>query len=174
MLWSRAEYRIGTVVAPTNYHLAQINIARMIASLTDERMAGFVTQLDRINQLADDSPGFVWRLQTEEGDATSLRVFDDPMLLVNLSLWESFEALKAYVYSSEHRNLLRDRKLWFGRLPGAHLALWWVPAGTVPSLDDAKARLRLVDDDGPGPQAFTFSSAYPPPGHIASTEDGGY
>ena len=174
MLWCRAEYRIGVVVGPANYHLAQINIARMNAPLADDRMAGFVAQLDRINQLADESPGFVWRLQTDEGDATSLRVFDDPMLLVNLSLWESFAALKAYVYSSEHRNLLRDRQRWFGRLPGAHLALWWLPAGTVPSVDDAKARLSLINRGGPGPQAFTFSRAYPAPSHAVSGEDGGH
>lgn len=145
------------------FHLAQINIARMQAPLEHPSMHAFVAQLESINRLADESPGFVWRLQTEEGDATALRVFDDPMLLVNMSVWESFEALKEYVYRSAHRGPLRDRQRWFGRLPGAHLALWWIPAGSEPSLDDAKRRLRLLDANGPGPEAFTFSKAYPPP-----------
>ena len=126
-------------------------------------MGDFVAQLESINRLADESPGFVWRLQTEDGDATALRVFDDPMLLVNMSVWESFEALKAYVYQSAHRGVLRDRQRWFGRLPGPHLALWWIPAGSEPTLDDAKHRLRLLDAHGPGAEAFTFSHVYPPP-----------
>ena len=146
------------------YHLAQINIAQMVAPMEDPQMADFVAQLDRINALADSSPGFVWRLQDDDGNATSVRAFDDPKLLVNLSLWESFDALKAYVYSSDHRNVLRDRARWFGRLPGAHLALWWIPAGTLPTLDDAKRRLDRLDVDGPGPDAFTFARDYPPPG----------
>ena len=147
----------------TDFHLAQINIARMTAPLEDARMADFVAQLERINQLADDSPGFVWRLQDEDGNATSVRAFADPKLLVNLSLWETFAALKAYVYSSAHRDVLRQRQRWFGRLPGAHLALWWIPAGSLPTLDDAKARLDLLDAQGPSPEAFTFSKDYPPP-----------
>ncbi len=149
------------------FHLAQINIAKMTAPLEDERMVDFVNQLDRINRLADESPGFVWRLQTEEGDATALRVFDDPMLLVNMSVWESFQALKDYVYASLHRDVLRDRQRWFGRLGEAHLALWWVPAGSLPTLDDAKARLQSIQVHGPGPQAFNFSKAYPPPNDAA-------
>ena len=146
-----------------DFHLAQINIARMMAPLEDPRMADFVAQLERINQLADDSLGFVWRLQDERGNATAVQAFDDPLLLINLSLWETIAALKAYVYSSAHRDVLRQRQRWFGRLPGAHLALWWIPAGTLPTLEDAKARLLLLDAQGPGPEAFTFSQNYPPP-----------
>lgn len=147
-----------------NPHLAQINIARMKASLDDPVMKGFVDQLEHINAVADRSPGFVWRLQTEEGDATALRVFEDPLMLVNMSVWESIDTLHAYVYRSEHIEPLRDRQQWFERMEGPHLALWWVPAGHIPSLEEAKAKLIQLGETGPSPDAFTFARAYTPAG----------
>ena len=152
----------------TRLLLAQINNARTQAPLDDPCMSAFTARLASINRLAEESPGFVWRLQGEEGDATALRVFADPMLLVNMSVWESYEALKTYVYRSAHRELLRDRQRWFGRLETAHLALWWIPAGTLPGLEEARERLALIAAAGPGPGAFTFSTFYPPPASDAS------
>src|SRR2546422_8033077 len=114
----------------TNVHLAQINIGRMKAPLEDPAMAGFVARLDDINALADRSSGFVWRLQTEEGNATYLRPFDDERIIVNMSVWESIDALRAYVYGSAHAEVLRQRREWFEKFDRVFLALWWIPAAT--------------------------------------------
>lgn len=144
-----------------SFHLAQVNIARMKGNYEDPVMAGFVAQLDAINQLADQSDGFVWRLQTEDGDATALRVFEDEQILINLSVWESVEALGAFVYQSLHRNLLRDRSSWFLPMDGAHLALWWVEAGHLPDEEEARQRLDALNRNGPTPYAFTFAQRFP-------------
>lgn len=152
----------------TTHHLAQINVARMRAELEDPVMHGFESRLDEINALADKSPGFVWRLETDDGNATSLRVFDDALILVNLSVWSSIEALRDFVYGSTHVELLRGKKDWFHPPSGAHLALWWVAAGELPTLEDAKTRLALIDSAGPGPLAFTFARAFSPDGERLS------
>ena len=146
----------------TTVHLAQINIGRMKAPLEDPAMAGFVARLDEINAIADRSFGFVWRLQTEEGNATYLRPFDDERIIVNMSVWESIDALRAYVYSSAHAELLRQRRDWFEKFDRVFLALWWIPAGHIPSIDEAKARLALLEQNGPTPLAFTFKTTFPP------------
>jgi heme-degrading monooxygenase HmoA len=148
----------------TEHHLAQCNIARLRAPLDSQQLAGFVAALDPINALADDAPGFVWRLQTEDGDATSIRAFDDDMLLINMSVWESVEALAAFVYSSEHREVMRGRRQWFERMSDAYLVLWWVPAGVQPTPTDARERLDELRRNGPSPDAFTFRQPFPPPG----------
>jgi hypothetical protein len=148
---------------PPGWHLAQVNIARMRAPLEDPLMAGFVEQLDFINALADRSPGFVWRLQTEEGDATAVRAYADETILFNLSVWASVEALRDYVYQSAHREPLRGRKAWFEPLGAPHLALWWVPAGHRPSVEEARARLEHLQQHGPTPEAFTFAKRFDPP-----------
>ncbi len=145
-----------------SYHLAQLNIGKMIAPLDDPRMASFVARLEPINALADASPGFVWRLQSEAGDATALRVFDDPDILVNLSVWESLDALRGFVYRSEHRELLKDRAQWFVKSSARHLVLWWIPAGSTPSLEEAKQKLALLQAQGPSEQAFDFRHAFAP------------
>ena len=145
---------------PDRFHLAQVNIAQLLAPLDDPQLAGFVARLDEINALADGSDGFVWRLQTEAGDATSLRVFDDDRLLVNLSAWRSVEALQQYVYRTVHAELIRQRAAWFERLGRPHYALWWIPAGTLPTVDEAKQRLAHLDAHGPSPQAFQFHKRY--------------
>jgi len=143
------------------YQLAQINIARALAPMESPTMQGFVDQLDPINDLADHSAGFVWRLQTEEGDATSLQVFDDPLVIVNMSVWDSFESLKNFVYSSEHLSLVQAKKAWFGKLSSLNLALWWVPEGHLPSVDEGKAALQRLGDQGPSEYAFSFAQPFP-------------
>jgi hypothetical protein len=150
------------------HHLAQLNIARMRAPLEDPVMEGFRTQLDPVNALAEASPGFVWRFQTDEGDATAVRAYDDERILVNLSVWESLEALHAFVYQSGHVGPLRDRKQWFEPMEGPSLVLFWIPAGTRPTVEDAKERLDRLARLGPGPEAFTFRVPFPPPGTAAS------
>jgi heme-degrading monooxygenase HmoA len=145
------------------YHLAQVNIGRMRAPLDDPLMAKFVARLDEINAIADASPGFVWRLQSAEGNATSVRAFDDPHLLINMSVWESLDALSAYVYASAHRGVMRRRREWFARFDGPYMALWWVPAGHIPTVDEAKERLERLRAYGPSPAAFTFKAPFPTP-----------
>jgi Domain of unknown function (DUF3291) len=142
--------------------LAQVNIARMKGPLESEVMAGFVARLDEINALADASPGFVWRLQTSEGNATYLRPYDDDRILFNLSVWQTIDDLKAYVYQSAHAEVLRRRQEWFSKFAGVFVALWWVPAGHRPSVDEAKKRLAYLDEHGPTPFAFTFKVTFPP------------
>lgn len=137
-------------------HLAQVNVARLLAPLDSEQLAGFVAALEPINALADAAPGFVWRLQTEEGDATSIRAFDDDMLMVNLSVWESIETLTDFVYRSSHRDVMVQRRQWFERMQEFFTALWWVPVGHTPSVDEAAARLEMLRAKGPTRQAFTF------------------
>lgn len=146
----------------SNVHLAQVNIGRMKAPLDRPTMAGFVARLDEINSLADRSTGFVWRLQTAEGNATYLRPYDDDRILFNLSVWETAEALQAYVYRSAHVELLRQRQEWFTKLEGVYLALWWVPAGHRPSVDEAKKRLAHLAEKGATPFAFSFREMFPP------------
>ena len=145
------------------WHLAQVNIATMRAPLEDPLMQRFVDQIDFINALADRSPGFVWRLQTEEGDATAVRAYDDACILFNLSVWESIGALHDYVYRSAHLEVLKDRKQWFEPMQQRHMALWWVPAGHLPSVEEARDRLEHLQKNGPTPQAFTFQRRFAPP-----------
>src|SRR5215212_2317688 len=125
-------------------------------------MADFVARLDEINALADCAPGFVWRLQTPEGNATYVRAYDDDRILVNMSVWESVEALKEYVYRSAHAELLRARRSWFEQFAGVFVALWWVPAGHIPTVDEAKLRLQHLEEHGPSPFAFTFKTLHAP------------
>jgi uncharacterized protein DUF3291 len=146
----------------TKYHIAQINIARLRAPLDSPQLAGFVSRLEEINALADRAEGFVWRLQTPEGDATYLRPFDDDMIIVNMTVWESVEALKNYVYKTAHAELLRQRREWFEHFDGSYLAMWWVPAGHIPGIDEAKKRLQHLEEHGPSQFAFTFKTIQPP------------
>ena len=149
-------------------HLAQINIGTMVAPTDDPAVAEFMNALDHINALADDAPGFVWRLQTDEGNATSIQIFPDPLQLVNLSVWESIDSLKAYVYRSGHVDFFRRRAEWF-EADAKRVALWWIPAGTQPGLDDAVRRVEFLERHGPSPYAFGFAHA-PEPFLIEPTE----
>ncbi|HTS24101.1 MAG TPA: DUF3291 domain-containing protein [Casimicrobiaceae bacterium] len=151
--------------------LAQVNIARMKSALEDPAMAGFVARLDEINALADRSPGFVWRLQTAQGNATYLRPYDDDRILFNMSVWESLEHLKRYVYDSVHVEVLRQRQAWFERFSGAYVALWWVPKGHLPGIDEAKQRLAHLDAHGPTAFAFTFGRPFPADEQLAKATD---
>ncbi|MBE7552094.1 MAG: DUF3291 domain-containing protein [Anaerolineales bacterium] len=150
-------------MASTQYHLAQVNIGRIVAPLDDPLLAGFVARLDEINALADHSPGFVWRLQTEAGNATDLRPYEDERILVNMSVWESLEHLKTYVYKSAHVQVMRQRRQWFEKFEGMYMALWWVKAGHLPTVQEAKQRLEYLAEHGESPYVFTFSKPFPPP-----------
>jgi hypothetical protein len=145
------------------HHLAQINVSRMLAPLESPVMAGFVGQLEAVNAVADRSPGFVWRFQTEEGNATYVRPFDDELIIVNISVWESIEALRQYVYHDVHATVLRNRNLWFSRMNEAHLAMWWIPTGTLPTIDQARERLEHLRRHGETPFAFTFRHPFAEP-----------
>lgn len=158
-------------MAQPTFQLAQVNIGRMKAPLDDASMAGFVGRLDEINALADRSPGFVWRLQTSEGNATYLRPYDDDRILFNMSVWESIEHLKEYVYESSHVELLRRRQDWFSKFEGVYAALWWIPRGHRPSIDEAKKRLAHLSEKGPTPYAFTFKTPFPPDQGVIEATD---
>jgi len=151
-------------VSERRFQLAQANVAHMRAPLEDPRMAGFVSQLERINALADQSPGFVWRLQSEAGDATSIRAYDDPAILFNMSVWESLESLHAYVYKSDHVGPLRGRRAWFEPMSEPSLVLWWIRAGHTPTVAEACERLAPLRRAGPSQAAFTFRQPFPAPG----------
>jgi hypothetical protein len=146
------------------YQLAQANIGRLRAPIDDPIMEGFRSQLDPLNALADRSPGFVWRLQTEDGNALAIRPFADERMAINMSVWESLEALQQFVYRSAHVGPLRDRKEWFEPIEGPILVLWWIPAGYVPTVAEALERLQRLKQNGPSPDAFTFRTPFPPPG----------
>ena len=148
----------------TEFHIAQINIARLLAPIDDPILADFVVQLPPINALAEESPGFVWRLQSESGDATSIKVYDDDMVIINLTVWENVESLRKYVYKSAHSNVMRDRRRWFEKFDGPYYALWWVPAGHLPDPQEGKDRLEHLRKHGDSPYAFSFKNIFPEPG----------
>jgi len=147
----------------SDFHLAQVNIARMLGPLDGPVMAGFVARLDEINALADASPGFVWRFQTAEGNATALRPYDDERILFNMSVWETLEHLRDYVYRSAHTQLIGRRKDWFDKFEKPYLALWWVPAGHIPTIAEAKQRLEHLSARGETAEAFTFKQSFAAP-----------
>jgi hypothetical protein len=145
------------------HHIAQCNIAQLRAPIDSPELAEFVAALAPINAVADAAPGFVWRLQTEDGDSTAIRLFGDEMLIVNMSVWASIEDLVRFAYNSEHRDVMRRRREWFDRMREAYLVLWWIDAGTIPSVADAQARLEQLRRHGPSPEAFTFRSPFSVP-----------
>ena len=147
----------------TDYELAQLNIALMVAPLDSPILSDFVASLDRINAMAEQSPGYVWRLQSDEGSATAVRPFSEEYL-VNLSVWKDIESLHNYVYKSAHLAIMRRRKEWFERMRKAYTVLWWVPAGHKPTVAEAKCKLEQLRAAGPSPDAFTFKKPFPAPG----------
>jgi hypothetical protein len=152
----------------TRYHLAELNVADLIAPLDSPQLADFVALLPEINALADRSPGFVWRLTDETGaDATSLRPFG-PDTIVNLSVWESVETLRDYAYRSPHLAVLQRRREWFKPYGRPYQVLWWVEAGRRPTVAEAAQRLAMLDERGPTPDAFTFRAVFPEPGTLAA------
>lgn len=146
------------------WQLAQINVGRLVAPPEDPRVKPFFDALDRINALADAAPGFVWRLQGDSGNATDIQVTDDPGFIVNMSLWADAESLFDFVYRSAHTPEMARRREYFDRFEGNYQALWWVPAGHCPSIDEGLSRLWRLDRYGPTAQAFTFKARFPAPG----------
>jgi len=146
----------------SRFELAQLNIAKMKEPLDSPLLADFVANLDRINAVADSAAGFVWRLQTTEGDATSLRPLGDDTL-VNMSVWQDVASLRNYVYRTAHVEVMRRRKEWFEHMSEAFIVLWWVPVGHRPTVQEATSKLELLRKIGPSEDAFTFRNAYPPP-----------
>ena len=145
------------------YHLAQINIARMKTHLEHPSMAVFVNRLDEINQLADESPGFVWRLQDDSGSAVEINAFNDDKLIVNMSVWEDVVALKNYTYKTAHTEVMRMRKQWFEHFDKVYMVLWWIPIGHIPTLEEAKEKLDLLEEKGATSAAFSFREIFDSP-----------
>ena len=148
---------------PKNWHLAQYNIAWLVAPLDDPRLADFHRYLDPINKLAEDTPGFVWRHQTEEGNSTATRVRDDTRILINFSVWEDADSLFAYAFRTEHAEVYRRRREWFEHLQEPWAVLWWVPAGHEPTVEEGEDRLRHLTEHGPTAEAFTFKQRFAAP-----------
>ena len=145
-----------------NYYIAQINIAKLKYSLTDPRVKDFVDNLDRINKLAEKTPGFVWRLKDETGNAINIKIFDDELMIFNMSVWKTIQDLFAYTYRSDHIDVFRRKGEWYETMKEAHLALWWTPIGVYPSAHEGLGRLYYLQMHGPGPTVFTFKKQYSP------------
>jgi hypothetical protein len=141
--------------------IAQVNIALPREPLDSPALAEFVANLEPVNALADGAPGFVWRLQDDSGDATSIQAFDDERLVINMSVWESIEALWSFVYDGGHLDVMRRRREWMTKLADSHQTLWWVPEGHIPTIEEARERLDHLRAHGPSPRAFTFKQRYP-------------
>jgi heme-degrading monooxygenase HmoA len=147
------------------FHLAQINIATAKAAMDSVIMKGFIDRLDEINQLADKSPGFIWRLKSEEGTAT-ITGFEDPSIIVNMSVWEDLDSLKNYVYKSVHLQLLKEKNTWFNKMSDAHQVLWWVPSSHIPSISEGEEKLKYIREHGVTDVAFNFAKNFPSPASL--------
>jgi Domain of unknown function (DUF3291) len=163
-------------LARVAFELAQVNIGRLVAPLDDAQLAGFVALLEPVNAAADAAPGFVWRLQSDDGDATSIKAFewdagDSAGVIVNMSVWTGVQELAAFVFGDMHREVLRRRREWFHRMSDSYTVCWWVPAGHRPTTDEAEDRIRNLRAHGANPQAFTLKESYPRPDDY-STHDG--
>ena len=146
------------------YQLAQINIAQMKGKdYTDPIMKDFVDNLDRINLLAENSPGYVWRLKDEQNNALDFRPFPEASLLINVSVWKDIESLKRYVYDSMHKEIMKRKREWFHHFKGFYYALWWIRSGEFPTAQEASEKLTHLQVHGPTAEAFTFSAVFPPP-----------
>lgn len=150
-----------------NYYLAQINIALMKAPLDNPIMTEFAEALAEVNAVAENSPGFVWRLQTPSGDATDIKAYEDPRILVNISVWQSVEQLKNYVYQSLHGDFFVRRRKWFEKYKGEHFAMWWIPDRHRPTVEEGKAKLEHLELYGDSPKSFTFAQTYSAPAKIS-------
>jgi len=146
------------------FHLAQLNIGRILAPLESPVMADFVNNLDKINALAETSPGFVWRLKDDANNATSIQVFDDERIIVNMSVWETLDQLYQFTYKTMHTEFLKRRKEWFEKMGDMYYVLWHVPAGHVPDVHEARERLEHLRAHGETPYAFSFRKQFEPAG----------
>jgi hypothetical protein len=138
--------------------LAQLNIGRLRYPTDDPRMADFMNNLDFVNGIAERTPGFVWRLKDDSGNATAIRPFADPDMAVNLSVWEGIEALERFVWQTVHKRFYGRRQEWFAQMEGPHLVMWWVAAGLLPTVAEAKERLEYLAAHGPSDHAFGWES----------------
>ena len=164
LYWNFTDYAAkGSAVAVSAHQLAQMNIARLIAPQGDPRVQEFFDRLDEINAAAERHRGFVWRLQTDDGDATGLQPTADPHLIINLSVWTDADSLFAFVYKSAHTPVMAKRRQWFQPFDGAHQVLWWVPAGHRPDAREGFAKLWHLEHFGPTAHAFTFKARFPAP-----------
>ncbi|MBI1257181.1 MAG: DUF3291 domain-containing protein [Chloroflexi bacterium] len=143
-----------------DYQIAEINIGRILGSMDSPIMKEFKDNLDRINALAETSPGFVWRLKGDNNNATDIHVYDDPFMIINMSVWESIDSLFEYVYKSAHTPYVSRRKEWFEKLTIPIMVLWWIPAGHQPTPAEAKLKLEYLDQHGATPNAFTFKQRF--------------
>jgi hypothetical protein len=148
----------------SGWHLAQINVGRLVAPHSDPRVAGFFAELDRINALAEVSRGFIWRLKDEAGNATAIQTTPDPLFIINMSVWTDAETLFEFVYRTAHTPVMAQRQSWFERPAKAYQVLWWIEAGTVPAISDGLSKLWMIDNFGPSRHAFTFKARFPAPG----------
>jgi Domain of unknown function (DUF3291) len=146
----------------TRYHLAQVNIGKIVAPMDSPQMSGFADNLDKINSLAEKSEGFIWRLKDESNNATSIKLFDDDFILINMSVWKNMESLYQYVYQSDHTDYLKRRKEWFVRMPEMYMALWYIPESHIPDSAEAVERLFYLRKNGESPFAFGFKNKYSP------------
>ncbi len=140
--------------------LAQLNIARIAHPLESKEMQDFVLALNAINLLAETSPGFIWRLKDEANNATSFQMYNDPNLIVNMSIWENLESLRHYVFNSGHTHYLKRRKEWFIPLEQTGTVLWWIPDNHTPTLTEAQEKLDLLRNQGSSQKAFNFAQAF--------------
>lgn len=154
----------------TQFHLAQINIAKAIAPLDSPVMADFTNNLDQINRLAEESEGFIWRLKDENNNATSIKIFEDDSIIVNMSVWESIESLANYVYKSDHLDFFKRRHEWFHKMPVAHMALWYIPLNYKPSTQEGKHRLEYLREHNDTPYAFSFRKRFTIEEYLKSTQ----
>jgi hypothetical protein len=146
------------------FRIAQLNIARFEMPQEHPSNSDFINSLDRVNEIAESQPGFVWRFTGDGNNALDVQAFDDPDIAVNMSVWTDLDALGAFVYrNEEHLALMRRRREWFDNIK-FHLVLWWIEEGHIPTLDEAKRRLETLVKHGPSNDAFTFREPYPPPG----------
>ena len=154
------------------FEIAQVNIARLLAPLDSVQLSSFVEALDAVNASADRAPGFIWRLQSEEGNATGIHGFEWDVgesagVIVNMSVWESTEQLADWVYGPFHRAVLKQRRSWFERVAEATTALWWVRAGHQPEVSEAESRVLHLRSHGPSSHAFTFKQSFAPPSPLS-------
>ena len=146
------------------YHIAQINVARMIGvNIDDPVMKEFVDNLDRVNEMAESSPGFIWRLKDESNNASSFDPYKDDKIIINISVWQDIESLENFTYKTFHSDFLRRRKEWFKKYGQAHYAMWWIPQGETPSLDESVDRLNHMQEYGPSEKAFNFKVNFAQP-----------
>jgi len=142
-------------------HLAQLNVADAIASMDSPEMADFVNNIERINKLAETSPGYIWRLTDEDSDNSySMQLFDSEFIVTNMSVWKDRESLFDFVYNTSHVEIFKRRKEWFSKMPEMHMVLWYVNEGHIPDIEEAKERLRYLREHGESAYAFTFKSPY--------------